>query len=165
MASVRFTADDAERAWMVWAANCGPGSIAAALDMTLDEIRPHLGDFERKRYTNPTLMWAILNSIGCRWRLVKPPDGWPTFGLVRVQWEGPWSATGVPPHVAYRHTHWVAANARDRANIGVFDINCMESGGWIGADDWAAEVVPWILKETVPRASGGWHFTHVVEIG
>jgi hypothetical protein len=132
--------------------------------LSLKEVRPFLGDFESKRYTNPTLMWQVLNSLGVKWRLVNPPHDWPSFGLVRVQWEGPWTAPGVPPRVAYRHTHWVAADAGNRSNIGVFDINCMESGGWVSANDWQLTIVPWLLQESEPRASGGWHFTHVVEV-
>jgi hypothetical protein len=31
--------------------NCGPGAIAAICGLTLDDLRPHLGDFEQKRYT------------------------------------------------------------------------------------------------------------------
>ncbi len=160
MTPARFTTDDAQRANNEWGANCGPGAIAVVSGLTLRDVRPFLGDFERKRYTNPTLMWEILNRLDLKWRLVKPPDSWPSFGLVRVQWEGPWTSPGVPARVAYRHTHWIAADASNRANVGVFDINC----GWTNAADWAATLVPWLLKECEPKASGEWHFTHVVEI-
>lgn len=52
---------EADRAYDAWGCNCGPGAIAAIMNMRLDAIRPLLGDFERKRYTNPTLMWEILD--------------------------------------------------------------------------------------------------------
>lgn len=167
MIPVRFTEADADRANDEWGANCGPGAIAAIMGLTLDELRPNLGDFEKKRYTNPTLMWSVLDRIGAKWRLEKPPVEWPNYGLVRVQWEGPWTAPGVPARVAYRHTHWVAAQrdeSRDDDEVGVFDINAMNVGGWVSAHDWANLLVPWLLKECEPKASGTWHFTHVVEI-
>jgi len=46
-------AAEAQTAWDVWGCNCGPGAIAAILNMRLDEVRPLMGDFESKRYTNP----------------------------------------------------------------------------------------------------------------
>ena len=72
---VRFTIDEANRAYDAWGANCAPGAIAAILGLTLDQIRPHLGDFERKRYTNPKLMFDSLRYA---------PLTWPDFGLARV---------------------------------------------------------------------------------
>src|ERR1017187_9653230 len=91
-----FTLEDAERAGDEWGLNCGPAAIAVMNRLSLEELRPHLGDFEQKRYTNPTLMWSILKSIGASWKLRKDGHKWPKYGLVRVQWEGPWTAPGVP---------------------------------------------------------------------
>lgn len=161
----RFTADDADRAYDEWGANCGPGAIAAICGITLDELRPHMGDFERKHYTNPTLMWAVLDSLGVAWAKVTPAVSWPQYGLVRIQWEGPWSEPGAQPRWAYRHTHWVGAATDPVKGVGIFDINAIGNGsGWCSLDDWRAMIVPWILNECVPRASGGWHLTHVVEV-
>lgn len=170
MAELRFDEADAQRAYDEWGANCGPGAIAAVLDLTLDEVRPHLVGFSSKQYTNPTMMWAALNALGASWRLVgkdHPIPGhrsWPKYGLARVQWEGPWTRPGVPPRVAYGHTHWIGVNARNPSNIGIFDINCISAGGWISQADWASILVPWLLKECEPGADGGWHLTHAVEI-
>ena len=169
MISLRFTTADADRAYDAWGANCGPGAIAAVCGLTLDEVRPHLGDFEAKRYTNPTLMWATLRSLGVPFAYRGGDlghDWWPTYGLARVQWEGPWTHPGVPIRARYRHSHWIGVQRGKRhpSNIGIFDINAMASGGWVGLDDWASTVVPWILRTCVPRADGGWHITHVVEI-
>lgn len=160
---VRFTLDEAQSAADTWGMNCGPGAIAAVLGLTLDELRPHMGNFERKGYTNPTLMWAVLNSLGARWRLVKPPSQWPRYGLTRVQWEGPWTAPNVPARVAYGHTHWVGSRIIGGATE-IFDINAMCVGGWISKHEWSGELVPWLLKECEPKASGAWHLTHVVEV-
>ena len=158
-----FDVDAAQRAADEWGANCGPGAIAAILGKTLDEIRPHLGDFERKRYTNPTLMFETLKRLGVTWK--KRELVWPHHGLVRVQWEGPWTAPGVPMAARYRHTHWIGAQRFGRAaEIWVFDINCICVGGWVPFEEWSGQVVPWLLKECEPKASGAWHFTHCIEI-
>lgn len=161
---LRFSAADQARAYDSWGSNCGPGAIAGVLGLTLDELRPFLGDFEAKRYTNPTLMWGTLNELRVEWQLAKPPLTWPAYGLARIQWQGPWTERGVSPRAAYRHTHWVGACVRAPGDVGIFDINCMESGGWVALADWSDKVVPWLLKETTPRASGRWHITHAVEI-
>lgn len=168
-APVRFSIDDANRAADSWGLNCGPSALAAVTGKTPDEIRPFLGDFEEKHYTNPTLMFASLDQLGARWRKCSTTAFWPNHGLVRVQWEGPWTAPGVPMRVRYRKTHWVAAQAltdgpaRDHKTW-IFDINCMSVGGWVPFREWSESVVPWILRELVPKADGRWHMTHVIEV-
>ncbi len=157
-----FSIEDAQRAADEWGANCGPGALAAILGTSLDAVRPHLGDFERKRYTNPTLMYAALRSLGVRWE-AKTREFWPTYGLVRVQWEGPWTAPGVPMRVRYRHTHWVAS-ALTGAGTVIFDINCICVGGWVPLREWVNQVVPWLLRECEPKADGMWHRTHVLQV-
>ena len=167
----RFTLEDVCRASDEWGANCGPAALALAAGKTLAEIRPHLGDFEAKRYTNPTLMFDSLRrlSVTCysklQWRPVDTvPLAWPDFGLVRVQWEGPWTAKGVPMRVRYRHTHWVASMVIDGEERWIFDVNCMCVGGWVPLAEWSGSVVPWLLRECEPKADGGWHLTHTVWI-
>lgn len=160
----RFTIDDAVRASDEWGCNCGPSAIAAITNLTLDEVRPHLGDFESKRYTNPTLMWAALDSVGQPWKRVGR-ESWPRWGVVRVQWEGPWTKPGVPARAAYRHTHWVGACTLESGKVGIFDINALSNNsGWVSFAAWAEILVPWLLEEAVPRASGDWHITHVAEV-
>lgn len=178
---VRFTEADANEAFDVWGANCGPAAIAAIAGMSLQELRPHLCDFEQKRYTNPTLMWRILGRLGIKYdyRTFLPWESershispWPNFGLARVQWEGPWTAPGVPMAARYRHTHWVASARLEEICLtkgyaelqGVFDVNCMSVGGWVGLSTWTDSVVPWLLKHCEPKASGHWHITHSVEV-
>jgi uncharacterized protein (DUF433 family) len=116
----RFTAQDVEAANDAWGCNCGPAAFAAILDLTLDETRKHFGaEFEAKRYTNPTLMFAALRSAlgaaGRAWHVLpgsRPAGatvGWPGYGLCRVQWEGRWTEPAVPIAARYRKTHWVGA--------------------------------------------------------
>lgn len=164
MSALRFTADDAMRASQSWGANCGPGAIAAIMGMTLDEVRPFLGDFETKYYTNPTLMRETLKRIGRPYRYLKPPLTWPQYGLCRIQWHGPWMQEGVPVGARYRRTHWVGAWTTSTRGIGIFDINAIESGGWIALDYWVGTLVPWLLAEAVPRADGRWSITHAIEV-
>jgi hypothetical protein len=134
-----------------------------------------MGDFERKGYTNPTLMLAALKSIGAAFKMKKYPQSyahhalWPSWGLARVQWEGPWTQRGVPLRARYRHTHWVGAARRRRAGspdeVGVFDINAMGNGsGWCSLDDWRTIIVPYIIAECEPKADGRWHLTHVIHV-
>jgi hypothetical protein len=165
---LRFSVDDADRAGEEWRFSCGPASICAVLGLTPDEVRPHMQDFEQKGYTNPTLMWAALRSLGAKWRVTASgksepfyptPDPWPRYGLARVQWAGPWTQPGVPMAARYRHTHWVAADD----NM-VFDVNATCVGGWISREEWAAQLVPWLLRECEPKADGRWWLTHAVEV-
>lgn len=162
MLKPRFTLEDGRRAQEEWGANCGPGAIAAIMGMTLDEIRPFMSaaGFDAKHYTNPSMMNDVLRRIGRPWRKIGAT--WPRYGLVRVQWEGPWTEPGVPMRVRYRHTHWIGAETGG-SSIGVFDINCMNNGsGWVSLADWESIVVPWLLEGT--KANGKWHTTHAIEV-
>lgn len=157
----RFSEQDADRAFNEWGANCGPSALAAILNMTLDEVRPHMGDFEQKHYTNPSLMNAALRSTGKPWRKIGAV--WPAYGLVRVQWEGPWTEAGVPMRARYRFTHWIGATTRTTP-IAIFDINCINNGtGWCSLDDWQRVIVPY-LTGLYPSANGKWHITHAIEV-
>ena len=158
-----FTCADAMSAYNEWNANCGPGALAVVAGLSLDEIRPHLGEFEQKGYTNPTLMFDCLKRLSLSWSLLKPPD-WPAFGLVRIQWEGPWMEPGVPLRARYRHTHWVAS-ARRNGSIGVFDINCMNNGtGWVSLEEWTRVIAPFLIERSVKRGNGKWSLTHALEV-
>lgn len=160
----KFGCEEADAAYDEWGCNCGPAAIAAICGLTLDQLRPHFGDFEEKRYTNPTLMWQILNRVAPgSWSHVYPPDIWPRWGLVRIQWGGPWMAFGVPARAQYRHTHWVGSCAVP-GDVGIFDVNALHVGGWVSIFDWSSQVVPWLLGQTEPKADGTWFRTHVVEI-
>lgn len=167
----RFTGAEADQAADVWGMNCGPAALAVMLGLTLQEVRPHLGDFEQKRYTNPTLMFAALDHARAQWKCTRPMigtdaavKGFPRYGLARIQWEGPWTQPGVPMRVRYRHTHWVGTMAL-ACRTAIFDINCLAAAnGWVGFKDWHEKLVPWLLAACEPKANGGWHITHSIEI-
>jgi hypothetical protein len=174
--TLRFTEKEAHAAADEWGFNCGPAAVAAICGLSLSDLRPHLGDFELKRYTNPMLMALILRNVGARMiefgrlnsrfemeRTGRKP--WPRYGLARIQWEGPWTKEGVPIAARYRHTHWVGTSYVNQDNIGIWDVNCLNNGtGWVGLDEWTNIVVPWLLKECHSHADGKWHLTHPVEI-
>ncbi len=160
--TVKFNWDDLDRAGREWGANCGPGAIAAILGKTLDEIHPYLGDFKWKHYTNPRLMFEILRNLGATYKLSSAYT-WPMNGLVRVQWEGPWTEPSVPWSHRQRHTHWVASSWSDD-DIWIFDINCICVGGWVIRKEWETQVVPWLIKQVEPEANGKWHTTHRLEV-
>lgn len=149
---------EAESAYEEWGANCGPGALAGILGLSLDEIRPHMGNFEQKGYTNPTLMYAALESLGVQFEKLSDLR-WPTYGLVRIQWEGPWTHW----HARARHTHWIGTSASEGGR-GVFDINCVNNGnGWVSLADWACVVVPH-LTALYPKATGTWSIANSLEL-
>lgn len=106
-AKLRFTSEESETANREWKASCGPHTLAAVLGKTLDQVRPHLGDY--RGWMNPTQIGEALLSMGQRYTLTK---GLRTphlcDGINRIQWVGPWLNPGVHPAAAYAHTHWVA---------------------------------------------------------
>lgn len=133
------------------------------LGKTLEEVRPHIPLFGQRRYTNPSMLFEALRCLGARWEMCWDKN-WPVFGLARIQWEGPWMEPGAPVVSRSRWSHWVGACARDRRNIGIFDINAIDIGGWMSLDDWKADIVPEIIKRHVPRGNGGWHLTHSLNL-
>lgn len=167
---MRLTVEDAQRASDEWGFNCGPGALCALLDMTPDELRPHLLGFEDKGYTNPTLMASILRGLGVpfsrvwEWSAQEPPPAdvrnYPGRGLIRVQWAGPWTKPGVPMRVRYRHSHWIASRLSTMDEYEFFDVNAIGWGGWMHWYEWKTKMVPWILKACVPKADGRWWPTH-----
>lgn len=167
----RFTLVDLEAANDAWGCNCGPGALAAICGLTLDDVRPHLGE-RWPGYTNPTTMTAALQSLWRAGRVIairnlrlvpdrivgeryKVPAAahvaveWPRWGLCRIQWEGPWTQAGVPMRARYRFTHWIGAAADPARGVGVFDINVLANGsGWCSLEDWSTHVAPVLAKDT-----------------
>lgn len=144
MTTLRYTRADSERAHNEWGASCGPHSLAAALGLTLDEVRAVLPAF--KGWMNPTMMGDALRSLGKRYDLKKGlKTQVPCEGICRVQWEGSWLNPGVPPAVAYHHTHWVAHHEGH--------VLCTASVAelWVPFETWKA----WLRQAGKP-----WHFTH-----
>lgn len=162
---MKLTIDDCERATEAWGFNCGPAALCAVLDRTPDEVRPFMGDFEAKGYTNPTLMYAALKLAGVTAKTTYRGDVPRRFpdvehGLVRVQWGGPWMQPGVPVGARYRRTHWIAM----RDGREVFDVNAMGVGGWLLFEEWETALMPWLARQVVPGWDGRIWPTHVIEV-
>lgn len=175
MKPLRMTEAAAREAQEAWGFNCGPGALCGLLDVTPAEIRPHLLEFERKRYTNPTLMEDILRRLAVPFRVgyrgdiphPQPETVLPAFGLVRIQWSGRWTRRGVPMRVRYRRTHWIAVrDCQPGEACGgkmVFDVNGVGEG-WITFHVWRTQLVPWLIAGIDPQIEGWWP-THCLEIG
>ena len=166
---LRFNADDAQKASEEWGFNCGPGALCAVLDMTPEQIQPHIPKFAEKGYVNPTMMLEALDNVGVGYRQTyrgdSPDQKLPKIGsvhaIVRIQWGGPWTAPGVPIRVRYGHTHWIGVR---NESLEVFDVNAVCVGGWISIAEWSGELVPWLLREGQTKADGTWWPTHVLEL-
>lgn len=165
---IKFAEYDSIRAFKEWLFSCGPAAICGVLGLTPDQVRPHMGDFESKGYTNPTLMYAALRSLGVSWRATVDAAGerriaFPSFGLARIQWSGPWTKPGVPMAARYRKTHWVGSWKGDAGQC-VFDVNAVCIGGWISFSQWSNKLVPWLIRECVSGGDGFWWVTHALEV-
>lgn len=142
--ALAFSRADSDAANEAWGANCGPHSLAAALGLTLAQVRPHLGAF--RGWMSPTMIARALASLGAPYRL---RQGLRTStlcpGISRVQWEGPWLDPGVPPAAAYAHTHWVA-------HVGGWVLcSVVDPSGWVAIADWG---------NALRRENRRWHITH-----
>jgi len=170
MIPTKFTYEEAEAAYEEWGMNCGPAALAAIYGLRPEQVRLAIPDFEVKRYTSPSMMYAALRALGKDFRTIytgieKNPgrERWPEYGLARIQFEGPWCNPGVPMAARYRYTHWVGAEAAPHG-IGIFDVNCLNNGsGWVSKEDWSDEIMPY-LTENIKRATGAWHITHSIEV-
>lgn len=182
---IKFTREEAEGANDKWGFNCGPAALCAVLGKTPRQIRADLCDFEDRGYTNPQLMFRILRGLDVTHFTVLRADEprenlrWPKFGLVRVQWAGPWTEAGVPIIRRQRHSHWIAVRESTPEGRMVFDVNAVPSAsssqlstlntqpssqGWLTFSVWSTQLVPWLLKHCEPKASGVWWPTHGIEI-
>ena len=161
----RFTPAQAYRAENEWRFNCGPGALCLLFGLTPDEVHPHMGDFETKGYTNPTLMYGALRSLGKTWTRLRSPVYPKIGGLVRMQWGGPWCAPGVPARVAYRHTHWIAS-WHDGEQLWFGDVNAVVGDvcGWLPGHAWQEILAPWIIQQCEPKGNGQFWPTHILEV-
>lgn len=160
-----------------WGFNCGPGALCAIAGKSPADVRGVVPNFEQRGYTSPTMMLAALGSLQIPVRSafqeragvlrdeVRRPR-FPSFGLVRVQWDGSWCNAGVPVPARYRRTHWVAYSGDPLTpdDAWVFDVNAMCCGGWIGYREWSQRLVPWLIGECVRGGTGGWWPTHCWEV-
>lgn len=171
-----FCEEEGDAAADAWGFNCGPAALCAVLGLKPEEIRPHLLDFEKRGYTNPTLMDQVLDKLRVGRELVYRSDAgflhalttmegkWPDLGLMRVQWGGRWTREGVPMRARYRYTHWVGTRMREGRDEW-FDVNYLHYGGWMPVVEWMADLAPWMMEQFCkPGGNGEWWPTHVIRL-
>lgn len=156
------------------ACNCGPTALATMLNLPCRDVMPHLNGYKEKHYVNPTMMKEALTALDVKFHdrfrrgyervTIEDPHMLCEYGLIRIQWQGPWTEPGANPKWAYRQTHWIGSMQYPiRPGMGivcVFDVN----SGWTSQLEWETKTIPSILKECVPRATGGWFATHRLEL-
>ena len=148
-----FDAADQQRAWDRHGSNCGPGAIAGLAGLTPETVVTFLGErFRRIGGTTEYMLADALEHFAIPWR--DSGLDWPDYGLVRIQWDGPWLWDPRPFH-RLRHSHWVGS-CREGDAVHVFDINAISRGGWLSLDEWSARLVPWLLERAEPQATGTW---------
>ena len=148
-----YTEADSETAHRNWKATCGPHALAAACGVSLSRVHAvisRLGSY--KGWMSPTQIERALLELRKRFGVT---TGLKTQalcnGINRIQWEGPWLNPGVPPRVAYRHTHWVA-----HYNGWVLCTACLPAE-WIPVDEWRR----FHLEDKPPTP---FHITHHYEL-
>lgn len=147
--ALRYTLADSKGAFAEWKATCGPHSIAAACSKTLDDVRRAMttAGVNYRGWMSPT---QVAKTLGALCQAFTLQSGLKTHdlcdGINRVQWEGKWLNPGVPPRIAYFHTHLVA-------HFGgwVLCTACVPND-WIRADEWATH---WRSEMYMP-----FHITH-----
>lgn len=163
MMEYAFTEAEFKLATDEWGANCGPGALAFATKVTLEECRKALAreGFDKKRYTNPTMMRNALFNLRVSFDAMQASKGvmFARFGisLVRVQWGGPWMAPGAHHLARYGHTHWIATAVDPDSPCMVFDVN----GGLRHFKSWQDDIVPLLIPK---RGDGTWEPTHIWRI-
>lgn len=105
---------DIEEAHELWGANCGPCSVAAILNLPVNDVRELFEGFEGRRYANITHIKQALERAGVS-RFFSVGAQLPKHGLAFIQWGG---HEDKPAKVQYRFTHWIAVDGE-----AVFEVN------------------------------------------
>ena len=164
-----YAPPDVETAITTYNANCGPAALAAILRQPLAAVPALMPEFRQRGYTNPSMMLAACTRANCRVSTLRqgPEQRWPSYGLGFIQWHGPWLAPGVPIGAAYRHTHWVGVAHTQEYGRMLYDINAWDShdqrGDWVPLAWWGKEIAP-AIRDTIPKASGGWSLRWACEV-
>jgi len=129
-------------AYDVFGANCGPAAFAAALTLDVCDVMAFFDHFPFRDHTDLSDMICALERCCIDHEVAKEV---PSFGLLLVQLEGPWTAYGYARRWAGQFTHWVAVSGDD-----VYDIN---AGAWMPERVWQEKVLAALIRQT-PRATG-----------
>jgi len=135
MAITLYRPTDAEEAYNLWGANCGPSAMAALLGVELSVIRTHISNW--KGYTTPSMARDTLRSAGAKCDYGRNGD-WPQIGMVCIQFGGPWCAPNAHPIEQYKRSHYIAVHGS-----AVYDVNCDK---WISRGHWNTLIAPEIAR-------------------
>jgi hypothetical protein len=156
--ALKFDVASAQDAWVRWGANCGPGALAAIAEVSLETAVLAIPDFVQKGHTKETMMREACKTLGVSF--TEQQGYWPSFGLARILWNGPWTGEGLIAR--FQRSHWVA-HVIDSDGAWIFDINAVGLG-WMPRTDWEQDCVPWILARHVPQADGTWAIWESFEV-
>lgn len=148
-----FIPSDIETAYEEWGANCGPCALAAIVGKKLSEVHPHLAEFAKRKYMNPTHIKNALESMGIAFRSLGAH--FPQNGLAFVQWSG---FEKRPVFVQYQHTHWIAVKDGQ-----YFEINTPPGDNWVSPALWE-RVMPAFIAEHIKGATGSYFVRTGIEI-
>ena len=136
-------------------ANCGPGTLAAYLRVSVRKALELLGGDNWPGYTNIKPLLKALESVGRPHRSIsikdnKVPPGLPDQYLLFIQIEGPWEKHW---QEAYNHTHWCMVRRVAPMKFTVFDINANGGkGGWSHLLRWESKILPLIYPDNATGA-------------
>ena len=144
---LRFTLQEADRAFKNWAANCGPNALAAGLNLSLREVRKAVID-TFNGWMNPTQMTNALKYFGIDFAVEKNLQTKELrSGIGYIQWDGEWVRSSFR-QARYKHTHWIASRGG-----WVFDDNA-STFGWLSEQAWRADIEAFVAEEDYE----GWFF-------
>lgn len=155
--SIIYNEAQSNEANRLWKASCGHHSIAAAVGIHIDDVRPHLT--HEKGWMNPTNISHTLDSLGISYDLTKGHTGRGAdafcVGINRIQFEGPWTAPGKPPAAAYRYTHYVAMMKQPDFPGKILD-TIIASHIWLHFPGWLDAIAQYSKED----GTTGYHVTH-----
>lgn len=148
----RYVPWDLDVARVNFAANCGPISFAAILEMEVCLVMRYFSDFLEKPWCNFTQMKRALRSYGVRYESLR--GRLPSVGLALVQWLGPWTARDFFGRNSLSYTHWIAVD-----DSLIFDHTVEQ---WLPIDVWERDVAADFVQQT-PGATG-WDIKFGIEL-
>jgi uncharacterized protein (DUF433 family) len=150
-----FGKEEQQNAYAQWGANCGPGALAGTCGITPSDVLRVMPDFTAYGHTREWMLEAALNRLGVEWVYGYPSNM--TYGIARVLWGGPWSAS-LNRFDRLAHSHWIGLTRSQMDGTWVFDINAIAVGGWISMSEWESGLVPSLMATEEPDWDGTWSF-------
>ena len=135
----------------MFAANCGPGALAASLSLEALNVMQFFPHFPQRPFTSTVHMRAALER--CRLQTVEGSE-LPRYGVALLQFEGAWSRATAKRLWLARYRHWIAVRGQ-----AVYDVNFHQ---WIDRADWEDSVLE--AFRTIWPTVSGWRVERGFEI-